>query len=91
MRAHWRSSCSPLPAARVSRPNTRHFPGLDSSLNDLKHRVRFRARAPAPPGAQPRVARAKFAQQMLPFISKLSLGCSEYDPCAHRPNLASIE
>lgn len=44
-----------------------------------------------PPSVYPWAARFKFAQEMLPFISELSLGCAECDATAPRTNLVSIE
>lgn len=72
-------------------PRLQLFPGLDTSPNDRKQWVRFRVRVTPPPSVQPWAARAKFAQKMLPFISKLSVSRIQCDASAAGTDLPSIE
>ena len=67
------------------------FPRFDTSLNDLKERMRFRASVPERTGIQPWVARTKFAQKVLPFESKLPPRGTKCDGSTNRTDLLPVE
>lgn len=79
------------PQPMLTCPKLQPFPGLDTSPPDRKQWVRFRVRVTPPPSVQPWAARPKFAQKMLPFISKLSVSRVQCDAWAAGTDLPSIE